>query len=70
MRRTLPSPYPPSSPASDWLRRDIVGVLVFKLAALVLLYGLFFGPAQRSAVDAGGMRALLTGAPTEAGASP
>jgi hypothetical protein len=51
------------------LGRDIVRVLAFKIAALALLYALFFGPAQRIAVDAGGIAALLAAASGEAGAT-
>jgi hypothetical protein len=45
------------------LSRDIAVVLAAKLVALVLLYALFFGPAQRVAVDAGAIEARLTGIP-------
>ncbi|HVY21786.1 MAG TPA: hypothetical protein VG962_00350 [Steroidobacteraceae bacterium] len=34
------------------LRRRIIWLLVIKLAALTLLYGLFFAPSQRIKVDA------------------
>jgi len=50
------------------LSRDIVRVLAFKIVALALLYALFFGPAQRLAVDAGDMAVVIAAAPGEAGA--
>lgn len=50
------------------LRRDIVRVLAFKIVALALLYALFFGPAQRLAVEARDVAALIAAAPGEAGA--
>lgn len=34
------------------LRREVVAVLALKAAALVVLFFLFFGPAQRPHVDA------------------
>jgi hypothetical protein len=49
------------------LGRDIIRVLAFKFVALALLYVLCFGPAQRIAVDAGGIAALLAAAPRQAG---
>ena len=41
------------------LRREIVALLLLKVAALTLLFLLFFGPAQRAHVDAEGMRDQL-----------
>ena len=42
------------------LRREIVAVLAVKIAALFLLWALFFGPDHRAAVDNAAMeRALL-----------
>jgi hypothetical protein len=43
------------------LSRDIAVVLAAKVAALALLYALFFGPAQRVAVDSASIEARLTG---------
>jgi hypothetical protein len=40
--------------------RDIAIVVAAKTIALVLLYALFFGPAQRVAVDAESFEARLT----------
>jgi hypothetical protein len=64
VRRNLPPPGPPSCPADTKLAREIVRVLAFKTIALTLLYVLFFGPAQRIAVDAGGIAALLLATPS------
>jgi hypothetical protein len=52
---------PPRHDPPARLSRDIAVVLAAKLIALVLLYALFFGPAQRVAVDAGAIEARLTG---------
>ena len=49
-----------SRPADVRLRRDIAAAVTLKIAALALLYALFFAPAQRVVVDAGRMQALLT----------
>jgi len=68
VRRKLPPPGPLSPPAEIGLSRDIVRVLAFKIVALALLYALFFGPAQRLAVDAGDMAVAIAAAPREAGA--
>jgi hypothetical protein len=54
---------PPRHDPPARLSRDIAVVLAAKLVALVLLYALFFGPAQRVAVDAGAIEARLTGIP-------
>ncbi len=43
------------------LARDIVAVLAFKVAALVTLYLLCFGPAHRVHVTPGDMAAMLAG---------
>jgi hypothetical protein len=64
VRRNQPPPGPPSRPVNTKLAREIARVLAFKIAALALLYVLFFGPAQRIAVDAGGIAALLLAAPS------
>jgi hypothetical protein len=68
VRRNVPPPGTLPPPAGTRLGRDIIRVLAFKLVALALLYALFFGPAQRVAVDAGGIASLLVAAPGEAGA--
>jgi hypothetical protein len=34
------------------MRRELIGLLLLKFAALALLWGLFFSPAHRSVVDA------------------
>ena len=68
MRRNLASPDPLTPLAGARLGRDIVRVLAFKIVALALLYVLFFGPAQRVAVDADDMAMLIAAAPGEAGA--
>jgi hypothetical protein len=34
------------------MRRELIGLLLLKFAVLGLLWGLFFSPAHRSAVDA------------------
>jgi hypothetical protein len=52
---------PPRHDPPARLSRDIAVVLAAKLVALVLLYALFFGPAQRVAVDADAIEARLTG---------
>ncbi len=39
--------------------RDISLALLLKAAALAALYGLFFGPAHRPAIDAGRLAAHL-----------
>jgi hypothetical protein len=54
---------PPRHDPPARLSRDITVVLAAKLVALVLLYALFFGPAQRIAVDAASIEARLTGIP-------
>ncbi len=38
-----------------WLRRKIAWLLIFKLAALIALWLLFFSPAHRVSVDPGVM---------------
>ena len=38
-----------------WLRWKIAGLLLFKLAALIVLWLLFFSPAHRVSVDPEGM---------------
>jgi hypothetical protein len=48
--------------------RDIAIVAAAKVVALALLYALFFGPAQRIAVDAASVEARLTAVP-ETGAA-
>jgi hypothetical protein len=53
---------PPHDPPTR-LSRDIAVVLAAKLVALALLYALFFGPAQRVAVDSGAIDARLIGSP-------
>jgi hypothetical protein len=54
-----PAPHEPPGRLS----RDISVVLALKLVALALLYVLFFGPAQRVAVDSGAIEARLMGSP-------
>lgn len=39
----------------QWLRWKIAGLLLFKLAALIVLWLLFFSPSHRVSVDAEGM---------------
>lgn len=49
-------------PARDWrswLRRKIAWLLVFKVAALAVLWVLFFSPAHRVDVDGDSMRDRL-----------
>ncbi len=58
MERNPPRHDPPAR-----LSRDIAVVLAAKLVALALLYALFFGPAQRVAVDSGAIEARLIGSP-------
>jgi hypothetical protein len=64
VRRNPPPPGLLSPPAGTRLSHDIIRVLAFKIVALVLLYIVFFGPAQRIAVDASGIAALLVGPST------
>ena len=45
------------------LSRDIAAVIAAKIVALALLYALFFGPAQRIAVDAASIEARLIAGP-------
>ena len=45
------------------LSRDIAVVAAAKIVALAVLYALFFGPAQRVAVDADSLEARLAAAP-------
>ena len=59
---------PPRHDPPVRLSRDIAVVLAAKFAALALLYAMFFGPAQRLAVDAGDMAVVIAAAPREAGA--
>jgi hypothetical protein len=68
VRQNVPPPGTLSPLAGTRLGRDIIRVLAFKVVALALLYALFFGPAQRIAVDAGSIASLLVAAPSEAGA--
>ncbi|HYB34210.1 MAG TPA: hypothetical protein VED45_12395 [Steroidobacteraceae bacterium] len=54
------------SDAAHWrdeLRRDITGLMLLKLAALALLWGLFFSPAHRTVVSADGASRRLSLAP-------
>ena len=59
-----PAPHEPPGRLS----RDISVVLALKLVALALLYVLFFGPAQRVAVDSGAIEARLIGSPDSSAA--
>jgi hypothetical protein len=45
----------PTGKSAHWrrrMRRELIGLLLLKFAALALLWGLFFSPAHRSVVDA------------------
>jgi len=45
----------PTARSAHWrrrMRRELIGLLLLKFAALALLWGLFFSPAHRSVVDA------------------
>jgi hypothetical protein len=59
----------PGSNPGDWrheLRRAIAATLVLKLAALALLWALFFAPAHRSTVDAAAASQRLSLPPVRA----
>jgi hypothetical protein len=66
----------PSGKSPHWrrrMRRELIGLLLLKFAALALLWALFFSPAHRSAVDARATGERLgvvhaTATPTHAGA--
>jgi hypothetical protein len=47
-----PQPNGASSGVWAWLRRHLLILIAVKLSLLALLYALFFGPAQRPAVNA------------------
>ena len=45
------------------MRREIIWILMCKLAALLLLWALFFSPAQRTVVDGASLGRQLAVAP-------
>ncbi|HVW71114.1 MAG TPA: hypothetical protein VHB68_19190 [Steroidobacteraceae bacterium] len=47
------------------MRREIIWILMCKLAALLLLWALFFSPAQRTVVDGASLGRQLAVAPAE-----
>lgn len=53
-----------------WLRRKIVWLLAFKLAALLILWMLFFSPAHRASVDSEVMSKRLAPAKAQSPRTP
>ena len=49
------------SPAPYGLRREIIGLLLVKLAALTVIYFAFFGPSARPHIATHDLAAHLTG---------
>ncbi len=58
----------PLSTQAQYLRSKITVVLILKIAAVALLYALFFRPADRPQLDAGRMEDRLLG--EQAAAAP
>jgi len=53
------NPRPPARDWRSWLRRKIGWLLAFKVAALAVLWLMFFSPAHRVDVDGDSMRDRL-----------
>ncbi len=50
-------------PRARALGREIMRLLLFKLVALIVLFTLFFSPARRPQIEAGGFAERLLGGP-------
>ena len=63
----------PRGDPGEWrheLRRAVAAALVFKVAALALLWALFFAPAHRSTIDAAAASQRLSLPPARAAGAP
>lgn len=60
---------PPARDWRSWLRRKIGWLLAFKVAALAVLWVLFFSPAHRVDVDGDSMRDRLAPAARDGAAA-